>query len=331
MSGTTGWPLNLNTFDGSDDIVDALTTHFNQNMNNINKANVTAKVWDNNVHYNQWDIVQNKFDLVTMVCVQDHTSSNANSKQMWGDQDGSKWIYLTNFLKLAGFIQNMYIPSGSIFTDGNAIKLQDNGVARATIDRTDSHFLSSRVESWTPNTKYNVGDLVFIKRLNGNQPNKGDIMNGFFRCQSAHVSTTLFPASSDNIWFPINDDAITYMVNINQGNGLMGNYLRKGRMVEIQNSSPTSSSVHMSTTWATMGPVGTIPVQFRPTLGVDALSNINDYNNIFIRRFNKDGSILVKQSWGGPADTGSSVYFTESNVHWFTDAEPYWESAVPTT
>lgn len=331
MAGSTGSPLNLNLLDGADDVVKALTDYFNQNMNNINKSDAHVKVWMPNTAYQKYDIVAHPYHNSLLYATSAHTSSNSTTEADWSTNDGSKWLNLSYAPAIANWMANMNYNVGDLLMDGFELKRATTSGSTSTLDRTRSSLVSSRVASWTPNTKYNVGDLVFIKRLNGNQPNKGDIMNGFFRCQLSHVSNTIFPASTDNIWFPINDDAITYMVNINQGNGLMGNYLRKGRRVEVSNSSPTSSAIRMSTSWGTMASAGTIPVQFRPTLGVDAISNINDYNNIFIRRFQKDGSILVKQSWGSPSDTGSSVYLTESGANWFTDAEPYWEAGVPAT
>lgn len=217
MSGTTGNPLNLNKFDGGDDIVDALTRLFNQNMDILNKATANAGVWAPSTHYNQWDIVQNRFEGITMISTQDHTSSNADNRTDWGTKDGSKWIYLTNFPKINQYIQNQYMPSGSAFLDGNGLKYQDTGSVHPVIDRTESHFLSSRIENWTPQTKYNPGDLVYIGSMNTTW--QGTLQKAVLRARVPHTSDTTFPASSDGLWDLINLDAYAKAAYVSFGWG----------------------------------------------------------------------------------------------------------------
>ena len=79
MSTSTGAPLNLNKFETSDDIVTALTTLYNQNMDILNTANTGVKTWAPSTVYNKGDLVINKWDgNRVMFALVSHTS-NADS------------------------------------------------------------------------------------------------------------------------------------------------------------------------------------------------------------------------------------------------------------
>ena len=77
MSGSTGNPLNLNKFDGTDDVVRALTDLFNQNMDIINKGDVHVKVWQPNTAYQKADVIMHPYQPKLMYSYVAHTSSNS--------------------------------------------------------------------------------------------------------------------------------------------------------------------------------------------------------------------------------------------------------------
>lgn len=330
MAGSTGSPLNLNLLDGADDVVKALTDYFNQNMNAINKSDAHVKVWTPNTAYQGFDIVKHPYHNSLLYALSPHTSSNSTTETDWSTNDGSKWLNLSFAPAVTNWMANMNYNVGDLLMDGFELKRAITSGSTTTLDRTRHSFVGSRVANWSPNTNYNVGDLAYIGNLNATDKTAGTFKSTIVRCISTHTSSIQFPASSENKWEIVNLESYTYLKTIDQGNGLMGNYLRKGNTVIVTNTSPTNSSVRMSTRWSTMASAGTIPAPVRPTVGQDALVNINDFNNIFIRRFHEDGSIEIKQAWGSDGDTGSGVYFTETSPHWFTDAAPVWASAVPT-
>lgn len=330
MAGSTGSPLNLNLLEGGDDVVAALTSYFNQNMNLLNASDSHVKTWQPNTAYQKADIVMHPYQSKLIYALSAHTSSNSTTEDAWGTNDGSKWGSLSFTPNVIPWQANNYFQGNDIFFDGNELKKATQAGASSTLDRTVSSFVGSRVAAWTPNTQYNVGDLAYIGNLNPTDNGLGTFKSTIVRCIASHISSTQFPASTDNKWEIVNLESYTYLKNINQGNGLMGDYLRKGNVVEVSITSSTSSPIGMSTKWSTMAKEGTIPLPFIPKKGVDTLSSIGDYNNIFIRRFQTDGSILVKQAWGGPGTAASGSFFTENNVHWFTDADPVWSTAVPT-
>lgn len=60
---------------------------------------------------------------------------------------------------------------------------------------------------WTPNTRYNAGDIVMVKSLNGSNTNNGYLKNAILKANISHTSSTTFPASSTGTWTLVNIDA----------------------------------------------------------------------------------------------------------------------------
>lgn len=207
MSGSTGTPMNLNTFDGTDDVVKALTDLFNQNMNLINSGDIHTKVWKPNTAYQKNDILVHPYHSSLIYALSSHTSSNSTTESDWSTNDGSKWRNLSYAPIIANWMANMNYNVGDLLMDGLELKQASTAGATANLDRTRSSFVGSRVAIWTPNTKYNIGDLVYIKSLNSDTPSKGSLKSSVLRCISSHTSTTIFPSSSDNMWELINIDS----------------------------------------------------------------------------------------------------------------------------
>ena len=219
MSGSTGNPLNLNKFDGTDDVVKALTDLFNQNMDLINKGDVHVKVWQPNTAYQKYDIVTHPYQSKLIYAYNAHTSSNSTTEADWSTNDGSKWASLSFTPNIIPWQANNYFQTGDIFFDGNELKKASTAGASATLDRTTSSFVGSRIANWTPNTKYNVGDLAFIKSLNTGSEGSGRLQNAIVRAKVAHTSDTQFPASSDGLWDITNIESYYRTADIVYGYG----------------------------------------------------------------------------------------------------------------
>lgn len=329
MSGSTGTPMNLNTFDGTDDVVKALTDLFNQNMNLINSGDIHTKVWKPNTAYQKNDILVHPYHNSLIYALSSHTSSNSTTESDWSTNDGSKWRNLSYAPVIANWMANMNYNVYDTFMDGLELKQATTAGSSATLDRTKSAFIGSRVANWTPNTKYNIGDLAYIGNLNASDNTLGTFKSTIVRCIAAHTSSIQFPASTDNKWEIVNLESYTYFKNINQGNGLMGDYIRIGQNVNVHNSSPTSSSIGLGTGWSKMANAGTIPDAFLPAYGTDSHLTFSGLQHVFTREFRTDGSIWIRQTWGSSGSVGSGTYFVESPA-WITKAAPVWATAVPT-
>lgn len=207
MSGSTGTPMNLNTFDGTDDVVKALTDLFNQNMNLINSGDIHTKVWKPNTAYQKNDILVHPYHNSLMYALSSHTSSNSTTEVDWSTNDGTKWQNISYAPVIANWMANMNYNVGDLLMDGLELKQATTAGSTATLDRTRSAFVGSRVANWTPNTKYNVGDIVLLASLNADSTANGRILNGLLICNTAHTSGTIFPASSEGTWTLLNQDS----------------------------------------------------------------------------------------------------------------------------
>ena len=185
----------------------------------------------------------------------------------------------------------------------------------------------STVRTWQPNTQYSIGDLVTFNSLGADST--GKLTNPIFKAVQAHVSDTTFPSSSNTQWQLTNiESAYRIVQNINQGNGLYGDYIRVGYMVNVHNSSATSSSVGLSLAWNKMANAGTVPAVFLPVYNTDSHLTMGGLQHIFTREFRTDGSIYIRQTWGSSGSVGSGTYFVESPT-WITQASPVWVAGVP--
>lgn len=185
----------------------------------------------------------------------------------------------------------------------------------------------SIVRTWQPNTQYSIGDLVTFNSLGTDST--GMLTNPIFKAVQAHVSDTTFPSSSNTQWQLTNiESAYRIIQNINQGNGLYGDYIRIGYVVNVHNSSATSSSVGINISWGKMANAGTIPSVFLPLYITDSHVSITSIQTLVTREFRTDGSIWIKQAWGGSSSAGSGTYFVESPT-WITQASPVWSAGVP--
>ena len=245
MSGSTGTPMNLNTFDGTDDVVKALTDIFNQNMNLINSGDIHTKVWKPNTAYQKNDILVHPYHSSLMYALSSHTSSNSTTEADWSTNDGAKWRNLSYAPVIANWMANMNYNVGDLLMDGLELKQATTAGSTATLDRTRSAFVGSRVANWTPNTKYNVGDLVLLSSLNADDVTKGTIKNGIMVALQAHTSGTSFPGYSDGLW------ALTNKETFVRSSGIIFGY---GRYLSIYRVGNTETLGYM----ATGGGTGTI-------------------------------------------------------------------------
>lgn len=181
---------------------------------------------------------------------------------------------------------------------------------------------------WSNNTIYKVGDLVTFNSL-GNLTT-GLLTNPIFMCMENHTSGTTFPDSNNKQWVLTNiDSSYRIIQNINQGNGLYGDYIRIGNMVNVHNSSSTSSMVGLGLAWSKMANAGTVPNVFLPSYDTDSHLTMGGLQHIFTREFRTDGSIWIRQTWGSKGSVGSGTYFIES-PSWITQAVPFWIAGTPT-
>ncbi|MGB4823356.1 MAG: hypothetical protein WBP82_00435 [Leuconostoc mesenteroides] len=98
----------------------------------------------------------------------------------------------------------------------------------------DSSLQYQLFRRWAPNTRYNVGDMVIVKSLNGSHTDNGYLKNAILKANISHTSSTTFPASSAGTWTLINIDAYFRTGGQSFGYGRtliyqrMGNILRMG-------------------------------------------------------------------------------------------------------
>lgn len=213
MSTSTGAPLNLNKFETSDDIVTALTTLFNQNMDKLNQSNTGVKTWAPSTVYNKGDIVLHKWDANKMLfATVAHTSSTASTEPAWNDGDGSKWVSMSSNLYMTDPAASEFLPQGTVTTDGGQIKrARVNTYPGKASYAQDMDLLTSRVVRWTPNTHYNVGDMFSVRSpqdmrvSSGTSGAKVTLGNGG-RGPAIFMVTTEFTSGSN---FPASDNAIS--------------------------------------------------------------------------------------------------------------------------
>lgn len=213
MSTSTGAPLNLNKFETSDDIVTALTTLFNQNMDKLNQSNTGVKTWAPSTVYNKGDIVLHKWDANKMLfATVAHTSSKASTESAWNDGDGSKWVSMSSNLYMTDPAASEFLPQGTVTTDDGQIKRArvNTYPGKASYDQ-DMDLLTSRVVRWTPNTHYNVGDMFSVRspqdmRVSSGTSGAKVTLGNAGRGPAIFMVTTAFTSGSN---FPASDNAIS--------------------------------------------------------------------------------------------------------------------------
>lgn len=213
MSTSTGAPLNLNKFETSDDIVTALTTLYNQNMDKLNTANTGVKTWAPSTVYNKGDLVINKWDgNRVMFALVSHTSSNASTDTAWRDSDSSKWGDLSSNLYMQDPTANEGLSAGSVVTqDGQIKRARVNTYPGKASYAQDMDLLTSRVVRWTPNTHYNVGDMFSVRSPQDMAVSSGTsgakvTLGNAGRGPAIFMVTTAFTSGSN---FPASDNAIS--------------------------------------------------------------------------------------------------------------------------
>lgn len=205
MSTSTGAPLNLNKFETSDDIVTALTTLFNQNMDKLNQSNTGVKTWAPSTVYNKGDIVLHKWDAnKVLFATVAHTSSTASTESAWNDGDGSKWLSMSSNVYITDPAASEFLPQGTVTTNGGQIKrARVNTYPGKPSYAQDMDLLTSRVVRWTPNTHYNVGDMFIVTSpvITTLQPTgtTAKLEDAIFIVKTAFTSGSNFPASDDAI------------------------------------------------------------------------------------------------------------------------------------
>lgn len=205
MSTSTGAPLNLNKFETSDDIVTALTTLYNQNMDKLNSANTGLKTWAPSTVYNMGDLVINKWDAdQIMFALSSHTSSNASTEVAWRDSDSARWGSLSSSLYLQDPTANKGLVAGSVVTqNGQLMRSRVNTYPGKASYMQDMDLITSRVVRWTPNTHYNVGDMFVVSSplITTLQPSgtSAKLEDAIFIVKTAFTSGSNFPASDDAV------------------------------------------------------------------------------------------------------------------------------------
>ena len=213
MSTSTGAPLNLNKFETSDDIVTALTTLYNQNMDTLNSANTGLKTWAPSRVYNKGDIVINKWDDdQIMFALSSHTSSTASTEAAWRDSDSARWASLASSLYMQDPSTNKGLVAGSVVTqNGQIMRARANTYPGKASYMQDMDLLTSRIVPWSPNTHYNVGDYFSVRSpqdmfvSTGTSGAKVTLGNAG-RAPAVFVVTTAFTSGSN---FPASDNVIS--------------------------------------------------------------------------------------------------------------------------
>ena len=331
MSGSTGTPMNLNTFDGTDDVVKALTDLFNQNMNLINSGDIHTKVWKPNTAYQKNDILVHPYHNSLIYALSSHTSSNSTTEADWSTNDGAKWRNLSYAPIIANWMANMNYNVGDLLMDGLELKQATTAGATATLDRTTSAFVGSRIANWTPNTKYNVGDLVCVKSVNmqSGMQNAGRFINAIFIAKTAHTSGTQFPASADGMWDVTNIESYYRSAAIVYGYGRYLNVERMGNILKMG---------YMATGGTQTTPKGNtilrekLPSWADPTInGEDNAFYVSQapwYGNssewMLSIHSNASGGTALITTYAIPAST-----VLRGNGTGMTDVAPEWEAGVP--
>lgn len=329
MSGSTGTPMNLNTFDGTDDVVKALTDLFNQNMNLINGGDIHTKVWKPNTAYTGGDILIHPYHNSLLYALSAHTSSNNTTEADWSTNDGPKWKNISYAPVIASWMANMNYNVGDLLMDGLELKQATAAGSTTTLDRTRSSFVGSRVANWSPNTKYNVGDLAFVKGLNIDSNESGRLLNAIVRVKLSHISGIQFPSSSDNLWDITNIESYYRAGSVSYGWGRplsierMGNILKMGYMASTGTSSTSTGNqnlVEKLPSWADPtinGKDNGFYVQQAPWYGKTEEWMLSIHSNA------STGSALIT-SYRIPANA-----ILRGNGTGLTDVAPMWESGVP--
>lgn len=86
---------------------------------------------------------------------------------------------------------------------------------------------------WAPNTRYNAGDVVMVKSLNGSNTNNGYLKNAILKANISHTSSTTFPASSTGTWTLMNIDAYFRTGNQPYAYGRTLEYRRMGNVLTM--------------------------------------------------------------------------------------------------
>lgn len=231
---------------------------------------------------------------------------------------------VTNNQYTVGFFNN---PSGNLPAGDSKANIPLFKMTGTTSVVVAPEMNGSTVRTWQPNTQYSIGDLVTFNSLGTDDT--GKLTNPVFKAVQTHVSDTTFPASTNTQWQLTNmGSAYRIAQNINQGNGLHGDYIRVGNIVNVNVTSPTQTQPYVRLNWTTMANAGTIPQVFRPMHETMAHATVPGLQDIITRLFKPDGSILLRRTWGSEGYLSSGSWFNDAPT-WITQENPVWNAGTP--
>lgn len=241
MATNTGAPYNLNKFEGGDLVVPALTQQLSENMDKLNNADAVIKVWKPNMQYYSGQLVYAPMSGIPadvkqiIIAKVDHVSSGADTPAEWQKNDSGKWEKISKYPVIFGQDTNIGHADGEMYvdtTEGYMLKRADAGWPDATLATARKMSTSLwALRKWTPNTKYQVGDLVMVSM---GSSETGLLTNAVFRAKVQHISSTTFPGSGNSQWDLLNADSAYYRNgNFAAGFGLVMYYFIRGYQMEV--------------------------------------------------------------------------------------------------
>ncbi|MFT8599511.1 MAG: hypothetical protein ABF709_04870 [Leuconostoc pseudomesenteroides] len=180
------------------------------------------------------------------------------------------------------------------------------------------------VSDWQPNTKYYVGDLIYINSLNGNDHKKGTISLGILRCRVDHVSTNTFPASSEDKWRLVDNDAYWYEQNVRYPYAIYASTNRIGNTVNVSVWTSSHNNI-ANTNMAWIDLPDTYPEVFRPMTKQFLRISFGPVQSPVLG-FELSGSGKFRYGTSGAIKDGQWLHGSTS---WVTATKPYWEAAKP--
>lgn len=182
---------------------------------------------------------------------------------------------------------------------------------------------------WTPNTRYNAGDVVMVKSLNGSNTNNGYLKNAILKANISHTSSTIFPDSSAGIWTLTNIEAYFRTGTLRFGYGRTMNITRNGNTIQAGYFATTGTS--------TIGPGHFSLIEKMPTW---ADPSINGFDNAFYISGTPFDNIPYTWTLSiHSRNSIPSVFYTSSQVSanaslrgqgvTMTSVDPEWLGAVP--
>lgn len=181
---------------------------------------------------------------------------------------------------------------------------------------------------WSQNTRYNVGDMVIVKSLNGSNTGNGYLKNAILKANISHTSGSSFPASSTGTWTLMNIDSYfrTGSTVFGYGRTLSiirtGNWLKMGYYATTGNQNLTAGTKNLAEklpTWANPdinGYDNSLYVAGNNFTGVDPDWSISIHNNANNSAFYNKNTIPASTALRGEGFSSTS-------------ADPEWVGAVP--